>query len=380
MIRAGRRARRPTLLAIAAALAVFPTSASGQSCANREADFRRIVEEFQSRQRNTGLAAAVSVGGELVYAEGFGWADREERRPVTTDTRFGVASITKAFTGLTLFRLAGEGRIDLDAEIQSYVPEFPRHPDGPVTLRHLATHLGGLRHWGPERNDSLYSRHLDDVEEILPLFVSEPFRQAPGVGYSYSSYGYNLLAIAMQRATGVRFQDLVRATVIEPLGLRSVAFDAPGFGGDLRAARYSWYDLVDYHELDAPVRVPDRDYSHNMAGGNMVADIEDLVKLGEAVLQPGFLTEDELGRLWTRPLIDGVEARMSFGWFVRPAGNRLAISGANPGLQAGLAVWREENVVVAVVANAWGIGSRSAELADDDPEGLLGRLAAVCAS
>lgn len=71
---------------------------------------------------------------------------------------------------------------------------------------------------------------------------------------------------------------------------------------------------------------------------------------------------------------------MGFGWFVRPNGNRLAINGANLGLQAGLAVWRDEGIVVAVVANAWGIGSRSAELVDDSPGGLLGRLAAVCVS
>lgn len=225
MRRARRHAAWPTIPTLAAALwtamAAAPSAASAQSCTSRDAEFRAILDEFQSRQRNTGLAAAVSAGGELVYAEGFGWADREAGRRVTTDTRFGVASITKAFTGLTLLRLASAGRIDLDAEIQRYVPEFPRHPDGPVTLRHLAAHLGGLRHWGPERNDDLYARHLDDVEEILPLFVSDPFRQAPGVGYSYSSYGYNLLAIAMQRATGVRFQDLVRRTVIEPLSRAS---------------------------------------------------------------------------------------------------------------------------------------------------------------
>lgn len=364
------------LLALIAALA--PAATAAQTCSDRAPAFREILEEFQTRQRNVGLAAAVLVDGELAYAEAFGWADREADRRAAVETRFGVASITKAFTGLTLLKLAERGRVDLDAEIQRYVPEFPRHPDGAVTVRHLAAQLGGIRHWGPERDERLFARHLEDVEEILPLFVDDPFRQAPGVGYSYSSYAYNLLAIAMQRATGERFQDLVRSMVIEPLGLESVAFDEPGFGGDLRAARYSYYDLTDYGELDEPVRVPDRDYSHNMAGGNMVADVIDLARFGEAVLAPGFLTDAEYRRLWTRPVIEGVESRMSFGWFVREDGDRLAISGSNPGLQAGMAVWRSDRTVVVVVANSWGIGSRSAELAGDGPEGLLGRLAAVC--
>ena len=366
-------------LLASSAIAVSPAGAGGQSCSDRGPAFREIIDEFQSRQRNVGLAAAVLVEGDLAFAEAFGWADREAGRRATPETRFGVASITKAFTGLTLLRLAEGGRIDLDAEIQRYVPEFPRHPEGTVTVRHVAAQLGGIRHWGPERDEALYARRFEDVEDILPLFVEDPFVQAPGVEYSYSSYAYNLLAIAMQRATGERFQDLVRASLLDPLALESVAFDAPGFGGDRRAARYSYYDLTDYHELSEPVRVPDREYTHNMAGGNMVADIVDLVRLGEAALRPGFLTDAEHRRLWTRPVVDGVESPMSFGWFVRPDGNRLAISGSNPGLQAGMAVWKHEGIVVAVVANSWGIGSRSAELVDDDHEGLLGRLAAVCA-
>ncbi|MGH7540313.1 MAG: serine hydrolase, partial [Gemmatimonadota bacterium] len=349
-----------------------------QTCSDREPAFREILDEFQSRQRNVGLAAAVLLDGRLVYAEAFGWSDRERAIRATIGTRFGVASITKAFTGLTLLRLAAEGGLNLAAEIQRYIPEFPRHPAGPVTVRQVAAQLGGIRHWGPER-DTLYDRRFDDVEDILPLFLDDPYAQAPGAGYSYSSYAYNLLAIAMERATGERFQDLVETRVIEPLGLESVAFDEPGLGGDLRAARYSYYDLEDYHELSEPVRVPERDYSHNMAGGNMVADVVDLVRFGEAVRRPGFLTDEEYRSLWTRPRIDGVESPMSFGWFVREDGNRLAISGSNPGLQAGMAVWRDEGILVAVIANSWGIGSRSAELVDDDPEGLLGRLAAVCA-
>lgn len=356
----------------------FARASDGPACADRAPAFRDILEEFQSRQRNVGLAAAVLAHGEIAFAEAFGWADREAGRRATVDTRFGVASITKAFTGLTLLRLAEEGRIDLDAEIQRYVPEFPRHPDGTLTVRMLQAQLGGIRHWGPERNEELYARHIDDVEDILPLFVEDPFRQAPGTGYAYSSYAYNLLGIAMQRATGTPFQRLVEGMVIQPLDLESVAFDEPGLGGDRRAARYSWYDLEDFHDLREPVRVPERDYSHNTAGGNMVADIVDLARLGEAVLRPGFLSEEAHRRLWTRPRIDGVESPTNFGWFVREGGNRLASSGSNAGLQAGLAVWRDEGIVVAVVANSWGIGSRSGELVDDDPDGLLGRLAAVC--
>ena len=362
-------------------LALFPavTPLPAQSCADSAAAFRLIVSEFQSRQQNVGLAVGVMMNGQVVFIQASGLADREKNLAATPTTRFGVASVTKAFTGITLLKLHEQGRIDLDAEIQRYVPEFPRHPSAPVTVRALMAHLGGIRHWGRERNDSLYGRHFDDVMEILPLFRDSAFALVPGSRYSYSSYGYNLLAMAMQRATGTPFQELVKKTVLEPLGLRSVAFDRPGLDGSARPARYSWYDLGDFHQLDsAPVRVPDWDYSHNMAGGNMVATVGDLLLFGRAVRQPGFLNGPSLGMLWQRPVIGGVESGMSFGWFVRTGPARLGISGSNAGLQSGLSVWRNQDLVVAAVANSWGIGSRSGELMGDGADGLLGKLARVC--
>ena len=224
--------RLPALLT-AAAWAALAASLEGQACRDSTAAFRRIVTEFQSRQRNVGLASAVLSAGRLVFSEATGLADREAGAPATTSTAFGIASVTKAFTGVALLKLYQEGRIDLDAEIQRYVAEFPRHPQAAVTLRQLAAHLGGIRHWGPERNPTLYARHFDDVMEILPLFRDNAFAVAPATRYSYSSYGYNLLAMAIQRAAGTPFQQYVEQTVLRPLKLASVAFDRPGLGGAL---------------------------------------------------------------------------------------------------------------------------------------------------
>ncbi len=365
------------VLLLAFMVPALPAGRSGCSAAAPE--FRKIIEEFQSRQQNVGLSATVMADGRVVYEEAFGWADKEAGVRATSSTAFGIASITKAFTGSALLKLHEAGKIDLDAEIQRYVPEFPRHPQGAVTIRELAAHLGGIRHWGPERNDALYARHFDDVAEILPLFKEDAFAVPPGTKYNYSSYGYNLIALAIERASGVRYQDYVSREIIRPLRLTSVAFDRPGFGGKARPARYSWYDLKDFHELTGqPVRVPDWDYSHNMAAGNLVATSGDLARFGLAFRTPGLLSAPSLRLVWTRPVIAGVESTMSFGWYVRADPERLGIGGSNAGLQAGVTVWRDAGLSVAVVANTWGVGSRSGELMDDSPRGLLGKLAAVC--
>jgi CubicO group peptidase (beta-lactamase class C family) len=245
----------------------------------------------------------------------------------------------------------------------------------------LAHHLGAVRHWASERNDLIYARRFDDVHNILALFREDPWVPdlEPLSRYSYSSYGYNTLGMAIQRAAGMPFQQYLAEAVLRLLNLDSVQVDRPGLGGARRPSRYSWYDLVDFHDLtDAPQRVPDWDYSHNMAGGGLIANVDDLLTFGRAMRDPGFLTSESLAQVWTRPTMEGVESRMSFGWFPRADPSRLSISGSNAGVQAALTVWKDEDLVVTVLANSWGRGSRSGEFMDDSADGLVGRLAAAC--
>ncbi len=351
-------------------------------CSDSLAAFRRVVSEFQSRQHNTAIVVGVRHKGITVFREASGFANAEDSLHASPDMAFGIASVTKGFTGAALLKLVESGRLDLDADMQRYVPEFPRHPSGrAVTIRMLAHHLGALRHWGAERNEQVYARHFDDVHEILALFRDDAWEPGlePLSQYSYSSYGYNALGMAIQRAAGMPFQQYLSEAVLRPLSLTSVQVDRPGLGGTHRPARYSWYDLVEFHDLtDAPQRVPDWDYSHNMAGGGLVSNVDDLLTFGRAMREPGFLSTASLAQLWSRPTMEGVESRMSFGWFPKTDPARLSSSGSNAGVQSALTVWRDADVVVAVLANSWGRGSRSGEFMDDSAEGLVGRLAGVC--
>ena len=115
-----------------------------------------------------------------------------------------------------------------------------------------------------------------------------------------------------------------------------------------------------------------------MAGGGLVANVDDLLTFGRALREPGLLRGASLTHIWTRPTLHGTESPMSFGWFPRANPSRISISGSNAGVQAALTVWKDEDVVVAVLANSWGRGSRSGEFVDDSASGLVGRLAAIC--
>jgi serine beta-lactamase-like protein LACTB len=348
------------------------------ACRARSPALRNAIADIQRRQRNIGLSALVMLGGETVVAENLGYADLEHRVPVTSQTRFGVASITKAFTGLALLKVHEAGRIDLDAPIQRYVAAFPVKPGGAITPRLLAAHLAGIRHWGQERNADLYARHFDDVNDIIPLFKDDTLVARPGTKASYTSYGYNLLGAAIQSAAGVKYQDYVNREIISRLGLKSTGFDDVRRVLPNRARRYSYYHPWTFAVDSASVyRVPDWDYSHNMAGGNMYSTAADLAQLGRAIERPGLLSRQSLDLLYRRPRVGSVEASMSFGFFVSDstAPHRLlSIGGSNAGLQSGLQVYPDYDLVIVVLANTWGIGSNSGEMNGVFPS----RLAAIC--
>jgi CubicO group peptidase (beta-lactamase class C family) len=374
-----------SLFVAAALLASLSSSAQSQtsglaSCRASRMELLRALQAVHDKQKNIGLGAAVMLNGRFVLSEGLGFADLEHRVSVTRATRFGVASVTKAFTGAALLKLHEAGRIDLDAPIQRYVPVFPEKAGGTITPRLLAGHRAGIRHWkDDERTPALYARHFDDVLDIVSLFKDDTLVAPIGTRYSYSSHGYNLLAAAIQSASGARFQDYVANTVIAPLGLLSTGFDDVRRVNPYRARRYAFYDPYTFTEDTTRVfRVPEWDYSHNMGGGNMFATAEDLARFGRAFMRPGLLSKASLDMFFARARGQAAGPAMYYGWFVRTASDtlprRMHINGSNAGLQAALYVYPDQDLVTVVLSNTHGVGARSGEMVVDLPE----RLATLC--
>ena len=141
---------------------------------------------------------AVGVGGEIVWAEGFGWADLEKKVPVAPETRFRIGTASMALTSAAVGLLVEKGQLNLDDEIQTYVPAFPKK-QWPVTVRQLMGHLAGLRNDGGDEGP-LFSMHCERPVEGLQPFAEHPLLFEPGTRYRYSSYGWILLSAAVEAA------------------------------------------------------------------------------------------------------------------------------------------------------------------------------------
>ena len=142
---------------------------------------------------------AVGVGGEIVWAEGFGWADLEKRVPVSPDMRFRIGTASTVLTSAAVGLLLEKDRLKLDEKIQTYVPEFPEK-QWPVTLRQLMAHVAGVGNDGGDEGPLLSERCERPVEALQHFSGTSPLLFEPGTQYRYSSYGWILVSAAVEAA------------------------------------------------------------------------------------------------------------------------------------------------------------------------------------
>lgn len=171
--------------------------------------------------RSPGAVVAVLEHGEVTFTRAYGMADLTHGVPFTLDTPSNIASTSKQFTAFAVAWLADQGRLSLDDDVRQYIPELPDFAQT-VTLRHLLTHTSGYREYLttlPMAGRMVEEDHIDR-DDVLRVVERQPALQnAPGAEWSYNNTGYGLAALVVERVTGTPFQDWMRETVFEPLGM-----------------------------------------------------------------------------------------------------------------------------------------------------------------
>ncbi len=340
-----RRLAAALLLALltGAAAAQAPAASAPPAAAAAHAAAAALREQVGS----PGLAAAVAVDGTLVWAEGFGWADLEQKVAATPDTRFRIGSVSKLFTAALVARLVEAGKLDLDAPIQRYLPEFPDKGQ-PITARQLAGHLAGIRHYLPA-DFLLPVKRYASLGEGLAIFRADPLAHAPGSAYLYSSYGYNLLGAVAEAAAGRKFLAALEEGVLAPLGLAGTQADDVERIVERRARPYAAAEGGGFQN-EQPI-----DSSYKWPSGGLLSTAPDLVRFASAHLADGFLRPETRKLLFTsQATADGKETGVGIAWRIGAdaAGRRILHHGGTiEGGRAFLLVYPDARVAVAVLTN-----------------------------
>jgi len=333
---------------------------SGGTNENLFAGVRARIQRAMVESQIPGFAVAVARDGEILWEEGFGWADREKRIPVTPHTMFSLASVSKPLAATGLMVLVQQGEIDLDAPVNDYLPEDSQlkvwvGDPNDVTVRRLANHTAGL-----PRHENFYHAHelqrKPSMAESIRRFGNTVM--LPGERYRYSNFGYGILPYLIEYVSGKSFADFMWTEVFVPLNMtRSSVEIGPGLE-EFAAARYD--------EGDRPIPFYNTDH---VGASDIYASAHDLAlfgifHLGQAGADQKGILSDEFRLAMQVPTAsmnpanppDTPSAPGSYygiGWVLddNAMGKQVSHTGGMGGVATRIALMPDEGIVVVAVAN-----------------------------
>lgn len=277
--------------------------------------------EFINKMNEKGFTTGnilVYKNGEIVYQNSDGLRTVETKEPLTLNSQFRLASVSKQFTGMSIMKLKEAGKIDYDQTVNSILPEFPYDK---ITVRHLLYHISGLtdyerlidENWKPE--DSTKTHILGNDEIIKEFYRVNPDLDFPsGERWEYSNTGYLFLASIVEKVSGKHFRDFLKETIFEPLDMNST--------------------ILYKYQLDLDPKMPNRVFGYETAlnqvdlvlndyhivndvrgDGGIYSTLEDLYKWNQALVKNTIIPKSYLDEAWTPGVLNnGESTTYGFGW------------------------------------------------------------------
>ncbi len=218
-----------------------------------------------------GVAVAIVKDGKLIYKKGYGMANLNDNVPITTQTVFDIASVSKQFTAFAIYLLENEGKISLEDEVKKYIPELPAYAST-IKIKHLLAHTSGLRDYGALTSIAGY--YITDITTTAQLLKMMNKQRGlvftPGTTYKYCNAGYVLLAEIVQRTTGKTFAAYTNEKMFTPLGMTNTLFCDD-------------YQLVIKNKAESYEKIKDKYYhrpslSTTPGPSGLLTTVEDLAK------------------------------------------------------------------------------------------------------
>ena len=309
-----------------------------------KAEAEKILYYLIQEEIIPGASVTVTKKGKIIWQGGYGYADISKKTPVDPQkTIFRVASMSKAITGVLLARLQEQKKFDWNLSLYEYVPNFPPKPFD-FTIKQLAGHLAGIRSY--KANEYTLNKKYS-IEEGIDLFKDDILQSAPGTKFLYSSYGINLISLAIEKCLNKKFEDIAKDEVFKPLNMWRTFPDR----GKIITDEATPYTRTK-KGLDKATEV--NNY-FKLAGGGFLSTSHDIAKMGTAIERHSFLSQAvENEMLKKQCTTDEVEINYGIGWQNQRDWNGRDYFG-HTGMGVGgfgwLSVYPNEQVVIVMLFN-----------------------------
>ena len=269
----------------------------------------QLLVKYKELQQFNG-SALVAHQGKVILKKGYGMANMEWDIPNTPETKHRLGSVTKQFTAMLILQLAAEGKIDLEAPILTYLPDYPQDKAEIITTHNLLTHSSGIPNYTAfpdffEKKSQTYQSPDDFIKEFQDMALDFE----PGERFSYSNSGYFLLGVILEKVSGKTYDALLEEKILQPLNMKDTGYDLHSTILKKRATGYKkrGFDYVNSRYLDM---------SLPYAAGAMYSTIEDLYKWDQALYTNKLLPQDFMDMYFKKHINVGNEDAYAYGWMV----------------------------------------------------------------
>jgi CubicO group peptidase (beta-lactamase class C family) len=306
----------------------------------------QLCKDFMEEHGLNGVQVSVCKENKIIWSGAFGYADSENKIPVSDSTRFRINSVSKPMTSIALIKLFSEGKLDLDAPIQKYVSTFPIK-NYPITTRQLAGHLAGIRDYkGADLQDFIRTEHFENATQAIAIFKDDSLLFKPGTKFHYSTFGWNLIGAVIEGISKESYLDYMKNNIWKPLGLLNTCGDNNSLSIPNRS---KFYDLTgQVNDLG--------DWSYKYSGGGLLSTSKDLVKFGNKILNDKYLDSKAKTILFeSQTTLDNEKTGYGLGWYVGLDKNNHKIwyhSGDSFSSSSHLIIYPDDNLVIAFLANS----------------------------
>jgi CubicO group peptidase (beta-lactamase class C family) len=348
-------ARRRARAGVAAAVVTLCTVACSPTAAQMtRLEQVRVLDSIAKspvlENRVAGIGVAVVHGADTLLLNGYGRADVEWDVAMPVDAVFEIGSVTKQFTAAAVLQLRDEGKLDLDADLTTYLPGYPTQGHR-VPVRRLLDHTSGIRGYTEMKAfDELRTRNLPR-DSLVARIAAEPFDFAPGEALIYNNSAYFLLGLIIERVSGMSYEKYIEEKLFARLGMHRSSYCS---NSAVVARRAHGYQLTN----EGLARAPYLDHTWPYAAGSLCSTTGDLVTWLRALHGGRVLADASYREMITpRPLADGTVVRYAMGLARTPdSRGRPAIhhGGGIFGFVSDTRYYPDDDLYVVVLVNTTG--------------------------
>ncbi|WP_299125991.1 serine hydrolase domain-containing protein [uncultured Winogradskyella sp.] len=310
-----------------------------------------LLESIVKDGSAVGASGSYSVNGEVIWGAATGYADKDKKKNFTLDTEVRIASIAKPMTAIAVMQLVEKGLLDINLPIDTYIPEFVQKGKTKITTKHILSHTSGIGAYKNKKegeNTIIYTSLLD----VYDVFKDRKLRFEPGTEYYYTSYGYVVLGILIEKISNLSYETYMQKHIWDKAEMTNTGIEKPEVKRKNASSIYQRDRKGEIKESKT------NNLTNRVPAGGFYSTVNDIIKFGNAIINHTLINEETYDFMVQHHSLEKVNNGYGFGFFLyggkEKESNIIGHSGSQRGSSTQFFVIPSLKTVIIVMANTSG--------------------------